>query len=441
MKKSASGFRMKRYALLGIGIASVTVVLGATAFSRGNIRIASVLKKDPQAITVSARQKNSNNYTDVTSEDGIDVPVPKGYVASTDPEERYVNGVTTNGIREHHGGFVIYEKNAGETDEQARTAIQADITTAQKTRNQYVWVPINSAEVDENMYHNVNDVLYENTYDFSESEYTKDETARRSPGIVPIGDYDHTFLKQYLEGVSRLELQSEIRYEFYEMLTSVKTYGGFYIGRYETGNINSKMPVVIKGNNKIGNETWYDMYKRCKNLKGNNKAVETGIIWGILWDETLKWLIDSEEKTYAEVYISKSWGNYRLGTFTYTDISGNTVTKRDNASISIPTGSTEYTKANNIYDLAGNNQELTMESSGSEGRYCRGGSYNSSGNNNMRAHLRTQTKAGDSWDNVRDQGRSLYRIDLFKSGKGDGSLFHFFLYRKNRRFCIYNKKL
>ena len=43
-------------------------------------------------------KKNENNYTMVTSADGIQVPVPTGYTASSVESERYVNG-----------GFVIYE--------------------------------------------------------------------------------------------------------------------------------------------------------------------------------------------------------------------------------------------------------------------------------------------------------------------------------------------
>ena len=31
------------------------------------------------------------------------------------------------------------------------------------------------------------------------------------------------------------------------MVASVEKYGGFYIGRYETGNINQETPVVQKG--------------------------------------------------------------------------------------------------------------------------------------------------------------------------------------------------
>ena len=50
-----------------------------------------------------------------------------------------------------------------------------------------------------------------------------------------------------MEGISRSELLQEKREEFYEMLESVKTYEGFYIGRYELGNIDTKNVKIIKG--------------------------------------------------------------------------------------------------------------------------------------------------------------------------------------------------
>ncbi len=43
----------------------------------------------------------------------------------------------------------------------------------------------------------------------------------------------------------------------------------------------------------------------------------------------------------------------------------------------IPTGSTEYTKANNIYDLSGNTRKFTMESTFTDARSVRGGNYQS----------------------------------------------------------------
>ena len=107
------------------------------------------------------------------------------------------------------------------------------------------------------------------------------------------------------------------------------------------------------------------------------------MIWGIQWDETLKWLIDTGEKTYAEIASdSTSWGNYRNNSFTYyTDTSKSTATKASNSETRIPSGAYEGANANNVFDLAGNVSDWTAESGGSGtgfARCKRGGKYRSS---------------------------------------------------------------
>ena len=176
------------------------------------------------------------------------------------------------------------------------------------------------------------------------------------------------------------EFLNQMEKEFNRMVASVEKYGGFYIGRYETGNINQDTPVVRKGNTDINNVTWYNSYKRCKNLKGDNTNVETGMIWGNQFDRALMWLIETGNKTKEQIASdSTSWGNYRGVTFEYVNSSGSTVTKNSGSYTIIPTGSTDYTKANNIYDLAGNVYEWTMEADDTSKRVKRGGCYSASG--------------------------------------------------------------
>ena len=108
------------------------------------------------------------------------------------------------------------------------------------------------------------------------------------------------------------------------------------------------------------------------------------MIWGIQWDETLKWLIDTGEKTYAEVgKDSTSWGNYFNNSFTYyTNTSKSTATKASDVITRIPSGAYEGANANNVYDLAGNVYDWTLESYGSgTGNYrcIRGGYYGNVG--------------------------------------------------------------
>ena len=129
------------------------------------------------------------------------------------------------------------------------------------------------------------------------------------------------------------------------------------------------------------------MYEKSKNLAGANENVETSMIWGSLWDETLQWLVDSEAKIstgetidYTQINNSTNWGNYSNATFEYTNTSGGTSIKNKTSHTRIPTGSAEYTKANNIYDLAGNVYDGTLEAySTTRGRVSRGGHYSHSG--------------------------------------------------------------
>ena len=87
---------------------------------------------------------------------------------------------------------------------------------------------------------------------------------------------------------------------------------------------------------------------------------------------------------------STSWGNFRESKFNFTgkysidyedDYTEATTSteKPDNSAYILGTGVTDYTKKNNIYDLAGNCLEWTTESDSSSGRVYRGGDYYNDG--------------------------------------------------------------
>ena len=52
-----------------------------------------------------------------------------------------------------------------------------------------------------------------------------------------------------------------------DMIDSVTIYEGFYIGRYETGNLSQAEVVVIKNNTDIANQTWYTKYNKSNEYK------------------------------------------------------------------------------------------------------------------------------------------------------------------------------
>ena len=356
------------------GILAVIVVLTSLIFAFSKKENSTVLQATKS--TVNAINLENNEHMHVEEDaSGEKVPVPNGYVGSS-----------VTGENEIDTGYVIYEGEEAVTD--------SNVADAQKNRNQYVWVPVpdiskfygtdangkkwgKNYSFSSSTSSSYDEITGTKPYNWSESDGVmtiSSKTSYREPDIVKSYDYDSTLKTRGLGAKTTHEFLNQLEKEFNNMIVSVEKYGGFYIGRYETGNINQETPVVQKGNTNISSQTWYNMYKRCKNIKGDNTNVETGMIWGNQWDRTLMWLIETGSKTKEQIADdSTSWGNYNNATFEYVNSSGSTVTKNENSGTKIPTGNTEYTKANNIYDLAGNVYDWTMEASSTSYRVYRGG--------------------------------------------------------------------
>ena len=362
------------------GILAVIVVLTSLIFAFSKKENSTVLQATKS--TVNAINFENNEHMHVEEDaSGDKVPVPNGYVGSS-----------VAGENEIDTGYVIYEGEEEVTD--------SNVADAQKNRNQYVWIPVpdiskfygtdangkkwgKNYSFSSSTSSSYDEITGTKPYNWSESDGVmtiSSKTSYREPDIVKSYDYDSTLKTRGLGAKTTHEFLNQLEKEFNNMIVSVEKYGGFYIGRYETGNINQETPVVQKGNTNISSQTWYNMYKRCKNIKGDNTNVETGMIWGNQWDRTLMWLIETGSKTKEQIADdSTSWGNYNNATFEYVNSSGSTVTKNENSGTKIPTGNTEYTKANNIYDLAGNVYDWTMEAVSTYSRVCRGGDYNLNG--------------------------------------------------------------
>ena len=314
---------------------------------------------------------------------GDKIPVPNGYVGSK-----------VAGENEIDTGYVIYE---GEVNDE-------NVVKAQKTRNQYVWIPVPDISkmygIDENgkkwgkLYEfttdegdNIDPITGAKPLNWSENNGIMNIIGiynYREPDIVlkdnsmKVYDMNSNLKNLNIGAENSHNFLIQLEKEFNEMIDSVRKYGGFYIGRYETGNLNQEKAVIIKGNINISSQNWYTMYKKCKDLKDENMNIETGMIWGNQWDRTLMWLIESDNKSKEEICKdSSSWGNYISATFEYEETDGNIVTKNEGIAKRIPTGSTEYTNANNIYDLAGNAHEWTMEGEATStmNRIFRGGYF------------------------------------------------------------------
>ena len=146
---------------------------------------------------------------------------------------------------------------------------------------------------------------------------------------------------------------------YQQMAASVERYGGFYIGRYESSfgggsSLDDCVPASRRVTADEPGRIWVHFGPQkaeiaCRNLYADNDTVQGFLLWGANWDTTLQWLIDSGCKTFSEVAgDSSGWGNYADADFC-----------RNGGERS--TGRWEQAKANNIYDLAGNNWEWTQE--------------------------------------------------------------------------------
>ena len=291
-----------------------------------------------------------------------------------------------------------------------------------ENRNEYVWIEVpKTAEVYPTAGLKITN--------FTETDYTAIETDL------------HTYTDYYRNGTSYKDeyysddvtgLTSAQYTELKQkMLKSVYKNGGFWIGRYEAGitkNRTSKdeeitaAPLLKAGT--VENAVYPYTYVTCSQAQTLASQLSTGknytssLMFGVQWDLVLKHI---ETKIGSENLISNgkniltedssSWGNYRDATFTinrgkyakygalttwynYNTALANCVTYANGKStklsassgsnsILLTTGASDACKKMNIYDLAGNVCEWTLEYSADTLRPCadRGGFYYHSGSN------------------------------------------------------------
>ena len=188
--------------------------------------------------------------------------------------------------------------------------------------------------------------------------------------------------------------------EYTKMVTSVTNNKGFYVARYEaSANSDSS-----KAQSKRGATAWISISQidAITKVANYNSALHSHLMYGIEWDSILNWLkgnatISSSTKGETKPMEltdlqtnSCSWGNYRYST-------GNAATNKGSPPT---TGKSEYWKANNIYDLAGNVSEWTQEKH-STGTYraFRGGNCYGNGDEYPAAY-RSNSDASNTFNGV-----------------------------------------
>ena len=207
---------------------------------------------------------------------------------------------------------------------------------------------------------------------------------------------------QWYEGCG-IETEEEYNNLKKYMLSSVYKNGGFWIGQYEAGTSsypakpdNTREVLIQEGRYPYNFITCSDA--QMKSSKINSGHYTSSLMFGIQWDLVLKhietkgnWNTTTNSKSYYITENSSDWGNYRNAGFEinrggYTLNAFNTegfkllsenetYSKLENSGLLLTTGATDRNMKMNIYDLAGNVYEWTLEKTASDYGPCvtRGG--------------------------------------------------------------------
>ena len=238
--------------------------------------------------------------------------------------------------------------------------------------------------------------------------------------------YREDFSDTWYEGCGLSQSKYEENYS--KMLQSIKANGGFYIGKYEVGSFDN--PVTSSDNTRqavIQQGAYPYNYVRCSQAEEIAEGLATGgktstLMFGIQWDLVLAYL-ESKGVPAADLNDdSSSWGNYANNSFpvaegnkyaiynqsTYQLGEWNPVPsdyEKPNSGtesrVLLSTGAVEDNSKMNIYDLAGNVYEWTLEKSTNTDYPCayRGGYYNGNGSGDP-ASNRDSYSTSDSHDPI-----------------------------------------
>ena len=312
--------------------------------------------------TINGKKGNSNNPT-----------IPKGYTPINTTTSNWGDGSTAPTQDSVDHGLVIRDDS----------------------NNEWVWIPVPEVTV---MCDTSNQTEYTltgtsgetavKTKLYSKSEIISGQT-RTTPGTTTdpyyhepdlvIGSDSASFdaqekhYKTILGFDSKEKMAEAFVADYKKMIESIKTYGGFYIGRYELSDAG-----VQKDKPTLTDTDWYHLYNACKDTKLQaSDKVKTQMIWGCQWDVTCNFIANKGDK--KDIADSSSWGNYANSTGDAKVVVTENETETNKYGTKQNTGYSEYWKANNIYDLAGNCWECTQEAGNADKRANRGGDYGRDG--------------------------------------------------------------
>ncbi len=229
--------------------------------------------------------------------------------------------------------------------------IQGGVVIEDKDGNQFVWVPVDKID-------DYKRTAYSTNVETKETDTTTNSIKiRRGNSDVTEGGPD----EYYAEALPDDEK------------TSVTTYKGFYIGRYEAGNKESteakkyrsqrdrpktKTVTIKKGQapyNYVAKSEAASLAEGFATQQKYSENIKTKLVSSYAWDTTIAFM----QKANSDYGNSSEEGNYYNTTFSYTELNGEIKTKESGSGVLVPTGQT--TPVCNIYDMGGNVSEITSE--------------------------------------------------------------------------------
>ena len=357
-----------------------------------------------QKVTVNTKAKK--NGTINGQDPNINNPlIPKGYTPIDAGDAKWGDGSSSPAQSSVDNGLVIKDDN---DNEWVWVPIEASVlssmyTTSKKENGETISGDVGVAT---NLY--TKSTTIGKTGDTTTiSRSTPNTTEWREPDLIVGSDsasYDkkESYYKTILGYDSPKAMAEAFTSDYANMITSIQKYGGFYIGRYELSNEG-----VQKGKKTLIYTNWYNLYQKCTTLNASDK-VESKMIWGIQWDLACDFI--SKKGEQKNITNSTEWGNYSDSTGNAAVMDGETQ-KYGSKQV---TGYSEYWKANNIYDLAGNCTEWTQEANDTNYRASRGDDCNYNGPASSRdvSNAIIYNNAVNKYRNVRFSPHSNNKVAL-----------------------------
>ena len=290
-------------------------------------------------------------------------------------------------------GFKVSEKEEEQTIETGLVVIAPD-------ESEFVWVPVPESELnlfaeedgtnDENGNPNMRGKLWGFAKDGlnTGTEISYSSNGYREPDYLNDSIYDNNIdnlnIINGILGTSLAvgtDLKALMQKEYNDIYNSVKEYHGFYIGRYETGDLSKDKVVSKKGNEDIGNQTWYTMYAKEKKYATqlSGTKIKSNMIYGSQWDATMRWFAKSKDNNVSTYPVNAQNG-----------VNANFSGSRKS------TGSVG--SVNNIYDMAGNVYDWTVELHSSNNRVLHGYYYYHTNSDYWYTGLRSDSNPTNSID-------------------------------------------